>query len=115
VQGAVELTIASAIEAMTIASTRGDRDRSDAGHSGEVCIAREALGAGSLTDQDRGSQRPAAGLGQQLRTMDSDQISQFALDRLGFTSEQPNPFGPFFGDAHPGGLRERPQAPVDLL
>jgi hypothetical protein len=61
VQGAVELPVATVVEAMAVASPRGCGNWSDARHS-EVCVAGVALGGGSLANQDRGSKRAAAGL-----------------------------------------------------
>ena len=42
-------------------------DRRDAGGAGELGVGGEALGAGDLADELGGGQRPAAGLGEQLR------------------------------------------------
>lgn len=39
----------------------------------------EALRTGGLTDQDRGGERPAPGLSEQLRAMSSYEVSQLAL------------------------------------
>ena len=66
VKRAVELAVAGAVEAVTLVAAGGDGDRRDAGGPGEVRVAGEALRAGGLSDQDRGAERAAAGLGEQL-------------------------------------------------
>jgi hypothetical protein len=47
----------------------------------------EALGAGGAADQDGGGQRPAAGLGEQLRAVRLDQREQLALERVGLAGQ----------------------------
>jgi transposase len=69
VEGAVDLTIAAAGQAVTVASPGGCRYRSDASHPGELGVAGEALCARGLTDRDRGAEWAAAGLREQLRPM----------------------------------------------
>lgn len=60
-QGAVELAIAAAVEAVAIGSARGDWDRRDPGHARELGVGPEALKAGRLGDELGGRQGAAAG------------------------------------------------------
>ena len=60
---------------MAVVSPGGCGDWSDARHSGEVGVAGEALGAGSLPNQDRDGERTAAGLGEQLGAVKTDEIA----------------------------------------
>src|SRR5580693_5928918 len=60
VQCTVELPVATAMQAVAVASPGGCWYRSDARHPCEVCVAGEALRAGGLPDQDRRAERPAA-------------------------------------------------------
>jgi hypothetical protein len=57
VQSAVELAIATAVQAVTVVSAGGHRNRCDPSDPGELRIALEALCASGLPDQDRGTQR----------------------------------------------------------
>jgi hypothetical protein len=86
VQRPVELALAAAVQAVAIVSAGGHRNRCHAGDSREVSVALEALGSSGLPDQDRGAERAAADLGEQLRAMRADEIAQLALERLRFTS-----------------------------
>jgi hypothetical protein len=75
VQRAVELAVAAAIEAVAIASPGGHRDRCDARGAREVRISGESLRTGGLADEDRGAQRAAPSLGEQLGTMPEDKVA----------------------------------------
>jgi hypothetical protein len=84
VQCAVELPVSAAVEAVAFASPGGGWDWSDARHSGEMGVAGEALGTGGLSDENGGGERAAAGLCEQLRAMDVDEVAQLALECLSF-------------------------------
>ncbi len=75
-------------------------------------VALKALGAGGLSDQDRGGEGAAAGLGEQLRAVRTDEVAQLALERLGFAGQRCDAFDLFAGDADPRGLRHRSEAAV---
>ena len=78
VQRVVELAVAAAVQAVLAALPGGARDRCDAGLQREARVGLEPFGAGGAADQDRGDERAAAGLGEQLRTVRFDQLEQFA-------------------------------------
>jgi len=88
VQRSVDLAVAAAIQAVTIMSSGGDRYRRDACHPCEMGIALEALCARGLSDQDRGGQGTASRLGEQLGTMNADEVTQLALERLGLARQE---------------------------
>ena len=50
--------------------------------SGEAPVGADPLRAGGMADQDRRRQRPAPGLGQQLRVVGGDELEQLSLVRL---------------------------------
>jgi hypothetical protein len=81
------------------------RGSCDAGDSRDVCVALEALSAGGLPDQDRGTERAAADLGRQLRAMCADEVARLALERLRFTSHRDDPFDLFPCDPNSRRLR----------
>ena len=68
VQRAIEASVAAAVQPVAFVFARGRGDRCDAGHPREVRVGGEPLGARGLADQDRGSDRAAAELGEQLGT-----------------------------------------------
>jgi hypothetical protein len=115
VKRAVELAVAAAIKAVTLVTAGGDRDRCDAGGPCEVRVAGEALRAGGLSDQDRGAERAAAGLGEQLGALGAHEVSQFALELLRLARDRPDSSCLLPRDAHPGGLLHRSQAACDAL
>jgi hypothetical protein len=81
VQGAVELTVAAAVEPHAVEASGGDRDRGDARLAGVVAVGRETLSARSAADQRRGDDRADAGFGQQLGVQRPDGGGQLALER----------------------------------
>jgi hypothetical protein len=82
VQRSVDLTVAAALEAMAVVSPGRDWDRCDPAIRAKWGVGLETLGACSLSDQDRRGQRAASCLGEQLTTMDSNEIAQLALKLL---------------------------------
>jgi hypothetical protein len=70
-----------------------------------MSVTFEALGSGRLSDQDRGGEGTAAGLGEHLKTVHMDEVAQVALELLCVAGERSDPFGLFAGDADPRGLR----------
>jgi hypothetical protein len=78
-------------------------------------IAGEALGASSLPNQDRGAERAAAGLGEQLRAMRADEVTQLALERLGFPRQRSDAFDLLASDANPGRLWQCSESTGDAL
>jgi hypothetical protein len=103
VQRAVELAVAAAVEALAVRSPRGCGYRRYARHPCEVCVAGEALGAGSLPNQDRSAERATADLGE-LRAVRTDDVAQVALERLGFAGQRGYALDLLAGDADPGRL-----------
>ena len=63
VQGAVELAVTAAVQAVAVAVAGGGWDRSGAGLARELSVGGEAFGAGGAPDQGRGDERSAAGFG----------------------------------------------------
>ena len=82
VKGGVDLAVAALIEAMALRVARAGGDRRDAGDSRELGRCREALSAGDLTDERGRSQRPQAGLGEQLRRDLLDEDGDVALELI---------------------------------
>lgn len=115
VQRAVELAVAAAVKTVAVASSRGCGDRGDANHPGEVRVTGETLGAGGLPDEDRGAERAAAGLGEQLRPMCTDEIAQLALERLGFPGQRGDALDLLASDANPDRLWQRSEPAGDAL
>ena len=62
VQRVVELAVPSAVEAMLLALARGAFDRRGAALQREARVGVKPFGSGGSADQDRGGERPAAGL-----------------------------------------------------
>lgn len=60
VQGAVELAVAAAVEAVAGVLARGGGDRGDAGQAGELRIRAQPLCPRGLGDQLRGGESAAA-------------------------------------------------------
>lgn len=75
------MTPAPARGPAVLTSPGRDGDRRDAGHPERMGVALEPRRAGGLSDQDRSSRRPASCLGEQLRTMDLNEIAKLALER----------------------------------
>lgn len=91
VQRAVELPVAAAIKTVTLVATRRHGDRRDTRGPSEVRVAWEALCAGGLADQDRGTERTAADLGEQFGALGTHEVSQFALELLCLARDRGNP------------------------
>ena len=73
VQGAVELAVAAAVEAVAVGLTGGGGDRCGPAAARELGVGGEAVGAGDLADQLGGGQRAAAALCEQLRGVALDE------------------------------------------
>ena len=101
VQRAVEASVAAAVQAVALVFARGRGDRCDAGHPREVRVGGEPLGAGGLPDQDRGGDRAAAELGEQLRPVGGDEGVQLALELAGLAGELADLSHLLFRDPHP--------------
>ena len=80
VQGAVELAVAAAVEAVAVGVARGGGDRRAAGGARELGVGREAVGAGDLADELGGGQGAAAALGEQLRRVAFDERGELCLE-----------------------------------
>jgi|SRR5579863_5103940 len=91
------------------------RYRGDPRHPGEVGVAGEALGASSLPNQDRGTERATASLGKQLWAMHADEVTQLALQRLGFPGQRGDALDLLASDANPRGLWQRSEPTGDAL
>jgi hypothetical protein len=115
VQRSVELAVAATMEAVSVASPRGGRDRCHASHPSKMSVAGEALSAGSLADEDRGAERAASSLGEQLRTMNTDEVAQLALERLGFACQRRDALDLLARHADTSSLRHRSQPAGDAL
>jgi hypothetical protein len=68
-----------------------------------------------VPDQDRRGQRPAAGLGEQDRTVDAHHGGQLALELVDATGQLANAPHQLGGDAHARGAVERSQPPRNAL
>jgi hypothetical protein len=115
VQRSVELAVAAAVKAVTLATAGGNRDRRDTGGPREMRVAGEALRAGCLSDQDRGAEWAAAGLGEQLGALGAHEVSQLALELLRLARDRGDPSCLLARNAHPGGLAHRSQSAGDAL
>jgi hypothetical protein len=82
VQRVVELAVPAAIEPVLGALPRGARDRGGPRLQPEARVFAELLDAGGVADQDRGGQRAAAELGQQLRAVCLDELEQLRLELI---------------------------------
>jgi hypothetical protein len=100
-QRAVDAPVAAAVQSVAFVFARGRRDRCDAGHPREVRVGGEPLGAGGLADQDRGGDRAAAELGEQLRTIGSNEGVQLALELARLTGELADLSDLLFRDPYP--------------
>jgi hypothetical protein len=79
-KGAVELAVAAGVEAVSDGVARGGWDRGAAAGARELCVRREAVGAGDLADQLGGGQRAAAPLLKQLRRVALDEEGELCLE-----------------------------------
>jgi hypothetical protein len=113
VKRTIELAIAAAVQTVAVAFARRGWDWGNACHPCEVRVCGESLCAGGMTDQDRGGDRSAAELGEQLRAVCHDKRVQFALDRLGIACDLSNVGDELQGDLAPCCRLHAPQAPVD--
>ena len=66
-------------------------DRGGAGVSGEAGVGGEALGAGGVADQDRGGDRAAAVLGEQLRRVSGDQRGRAGSELVALAGDLVDP------------------------
>jgi hypothetical protein len=82
VQRAVELAVAAAVSPVACGVARAGGDWGGAGVAREARVGREALGAGGVADDDRGGDRAAAALGEQLRAVSLDQRLELGEQRL---------------------------------
>jgi hypothetical protein len=115
VQRGVELAIAAAVEALTVAASGGRGDRSGPALAGEVLVGREALGAGGATDDRGGRDHAAAFQRKQAGPLVSDQALELALERLDGAGEFPDATQFIARDPHARGLLQRAQAPRDPI
>jgi hypothetical protein len=99
VDRAVELAITAAVQPVTLGLARAGGDWCGSGMPGEVPVGRESFGAGGATDDDRGSDRPAPRLCEQLRSVSVDQGSELCDQRALFADD--------LGDA----LEDQPRDP----
>jgi hypothetical protein len=79
-QGAVELAVAAAVEAVALGSSGGCGDRCRAGGAGELGVAGEAGDAGDLAEQLGGGQDAAAAFGQQSRRERGDERGELGFE-----------------------------------
>ena len=104
VKGAVELTVAAAVEPVAGAPARGGGDRSNAGETGQLGIRREARGAGGLGEELCRRQRPAAGEVEQLRGLGARHGADLALEPRGASSAIADRPHQLTADANAGAL-----------
>lgn len=87
VQRAVDLAVASAIEAVADHPARGSRNGSGAGQPCKVRVGAKSLGAGGPADQGGRGQRADARLGDQARAVRADKALEFVLERVDLPRE----------------------------
>src|SRR6266545_4025483 len=80
VQRGVDLAVAALVEALSLGVAGAGRDRRDAGGARELRWCGETLGAGDLTDELGGDQRPEPRLGEQLWRDLFDELGDVALE-----------------------------------
>src|SRR6476469_4092694 len=104
VKGAVELTVAAAIEAVADAVARGGGDRGDARQAGELGIAGKAPRAGGLGEELGRSQGAAALQGEQLGSLGFDQGTDLAFELGGPAGAATDLGDQLAGHPHAGAL-----------
>src|SRR6476469_1932767 len=104
VKGAVELTVAAAIEAVADAVARGGGDRGDARQAGELGIAGKAPRAGGLGEELGRSQGAAALQGEQLGSLGFDQGTDLAFELGGPAGAATDLGDRLAGHTHPSAL-----------
>jgi hypothetical protein len=87
VQGAVELAVAGAVEAVAALFARGGVQRRGAGIDGQLRVGLEALDVADFGEQAGGRNEAAAGDLQQRRPVLGDQRRELALERLDLAGE----------------------------
>ena len=80
VDGSVELAVTAAVQSVAAGVAGAGGDRCSSGVPSERGLAGEALRAGGVADQDRGGDRSASMLGQQLWVVFLDQPGQLGLE-----------------------------------
>ena len=86
-QSAVELSVASAIEAMALPAARGDRDGRNAGMPGEAGLVAEPVSARGFGDELRGGQSAATVDVQQLGSVIANECRDLGLEAVAFSDE----------------------------
>ena len=81
VQSVVEVPVPAAVEPVLDALPRGARDRRGPGLQREARLRAKALVAGGAADQDRGGERTAPELGEQLGTVSPNELLELAVQR----------------------------------
>ena len=82
VDRAVELAVTAAVEPVAFGVAGAGGDRGGAGVPREARVGREPFGAGGVADDDRGGDRSAAALVEQLRAVSLDQRLELGEERL---------------------------------
>jgi hypothetical protein len=99
VKRSVELAIAAAVQSVAFGVAGAGGDRGGARVPGEARVGREPLGAGGVADDDRGGDRSAAALGQQLRAVSFDQRLDLGEQRRLLAVDLADPLQDRFRDA----------------
>ena len=84
-----------------------------AARSSSVCA--ELFDPGGVADQDRCDHRPASELGQQLGTVDLDELAKLCFELIDLTVEAAELGDLLVRDPDPGAGRQLPQPPVDAV
>src|SRR6185437_6602677 len=115
VQREVELAVAAAVEAVTVLASGGGGDGCNAGSSGELRVAFEAVGAGDFGEQLGGCQWAAAGHGHQLRTKLADEQTDLLLELADTARQAADLAHQVAGDPYPRRLRASAQPSQDAV
>ena len=98
VQRSVELSVAAAVQAVALGVAGARGDRGGPGVPCEAGFGAEALGAGSVADDDRGGHGAAAGLFEQRGAVCLDQRGQLAQQVAFFPGDLRDPRDECFRD-----------------
>ena len=87
-QGAVQLSVATAVQAVAVAAAAGDRHGGDAGVHGEAGLAARSAGAGRLAEQASGGEAAEPGRASSSGASASARAPDLALQGVDLARER---------------------------